>query len=472
MKQAIIRSTWMDGYGLRLDCQPYLGGALEAKILLERLPLRKDRLHALTAGFDGGIYNGPQFVRNYVESEDCGVPFMTGSSMLLADLSTLSRLSNRDAQGPKLRHLEIQPGMSLISCSGTIGKMAYGRREMTGLWSSQDILKVVADPAKIPSGYLYAYLSSKFGVPLVVSGTYGAMIQHLEPAHIADLPVPRLADALEHEIHAVIEEAADLRSRASQLKGEAIAAFIKLCGLPELIPANKYPSPLLGKASATQVADRMDGTYYIAPCAEARAALDEAGRRWQSKSLGEVAGVFIPTIFKRLYASDPAHGYPYITGADVFCIKPTSTQYLMNVVAREHCLVLRNGMIVIHEAGQRYGLIGRGVMVGRTLDGFACTNNMVRLVPHDAEETGFIFAALSSEHGVRLLKREAAGSSIPHLDEGRIRAVKIPWPEPTIRARVAAFAHEARECWDRADELENEADARIVSALTAKAAAD
>jgi type I restriction enzyme S subunit len=469
MKQAVIRSTWMDGYGYRLDCSPYLGGALETKVLLEKLPLRKDPLHTLTAGFDGGIYNGPQFVRHYVESKVLGVPFMTGSSMLLADLSNLARLSKRDAHGPKLRHLEVQPGMSLISCSGTIGKMAYARREMAGAWSSQDILKVVADPAKIPSGYLYAYLSSKFGVPLVVSGTYGAIIQHLEPEHIAGLPVPRVGDALEHEIHSHIEEAAALRTRATARKYDAIGAFVRLCGLPELKPANKYPSPQLGTATTANLAERMDSTYYIALCVEARAAFDDAGRRSQSKALSEVAEVFIPTIFKRQYASDPEHGYPYITGADVFCINPTSTQYLMRSVAHRHRLVLRNGMIVLHEAGQRYGLIGHGVMVGQTLDGFACTNNMVRLVPFDAEEAGFIFAALSSEHGVRLVKREAAGSSIPHLDQGRIAGVKIPWPEKKIRREIAAIAHEARECWDKADDLENQADAKLVKALVQKA---
>jgi type I restriction enzyme S subunit len=456
----------MPGYGYRLDCQPYLGGALEAKLLLEALPIRKDKLHTLTSGFDGGIYNGPQFARHYVESAEHGIRFLTGSSMQLADLSEVSLLSKRDALSPKLKHLKLHQGMSLISCSGTIGKMAYARGEMEGIWSSQDVLKVVPDPQKIYSGYLYAYLGSKFGVPLVVSGTYGAIIQHLEPEHIADLPVPRIGDALEHEIHNLVEDASELRTKAARRKNEAIATFIERCRLPELIPSTQYPTPHLGTATSSNVAERMDSTYYIAPCKEARTAFDTAAQRWQSKSLGEIAEVFIPTIFKRLYADDPEHGFPYITGADVFCIRPTSTQYLMRKVALENHLVLENGMIVIHEAGQRYGLIGRGVMVGRTLDGFACTNNMVRLIPNDPAETGFIYAVLSSEHGVRLMKREAAGSSIPHLDAGRVAGVKIPWPDKSIRSQVAALAHEARECWDRADELEREADTKVVTALT------
>lgn len=455
----------MAGCGYRLDCSPYLGGALEIKILLEKLPLHKDKLHTLTGGFEGGIYNGPQFSRTFVESSEFGVPFVGSSDMLRADLSDLPMLSKKQAMGSKLAHLELKHGMSLISCSGTIGKMVYARRDMEGMWSSQHIMKVVPDPLKIPSGYLYAYLGSKFGIPLITSATYGAIIQSINPEHIWDLPVPRLGDALENEIHALVEEAAELRTRATERKQEAIAAFTELCQLPKLKPRYLYPTPHLGTATSKELAGRMDGTYYVSFCIEARAAFDMAGRKWDSKSLGEVAEVFIPTIFKRLYAADPAQGFPYITGADVFCVQPTSNQYLMSKVAHENKLLLESGMIVLHEAGQRYGLIGHGVMVGRTLDGFACTNNMVRLIPNDEAEAGYIFAALCSEYGVRLMKREAAGSSIPHLDAARVASLKIPWPDSSIRAQVAALAHEARECWDRADELEKSADAKLEDAL-------
>ena len=95
--------------------------------------------------------------------------------------------------------------------------MAYVREEMEGLACTEDVLRVVPNTAKIPSGYLYAYLSSKFGIPLIASGTYGAIIQHLEPEHISGLPVPRFGAALEKKIHDLIEEAGSLRSDASSL---------------------------------------------------------------------------------------------------------------------------------------------------------------------------------------------------------------------------------------------------------------
>lgn len=469
MKMAVIRSSWMAGYGYRLDCSPYLGGALETKILLEKLPLRKDKLHTLTAGFDGGIFNGPQFSRTFVESPEHGVPFIGSSAMLHADLSELPLLSKKQAMSTKLAHLELKRGMSLISCSGTIGKMVYGRRDMEGIWSSQHVMKVVADPNKIPSGYLYAFLSSKFGVPLVVSGTYGSIIQTIMPDTIKDLPVPRLGNALEHEIHALVEEAAELRTRAVELKRVAIEKFHEVCGVKQLPHLNEYRTPHFGVAKSVQASDRLDSTYYIKPCDDARKSFDAVEKTHGLTNLGDVAQVFVPTIFKREYADDPEFGVPYITGADVFCVTPETSLYLVQKVVTEHRLMLETGMILIHEAGSRYGLIGRCVMVGDTLNGFACTNNMVRVVPHDSKNAGYIFAALSSEVGIRLLKREAAGSAIPHLDERRIRTLTIPWPRRELRERVAAFADQARANWDKANELEQEADSKLVDALAIKA---
>lgn len=121
---------------------------------------------------------------NIVEFELANLCFLLwqdyGSShnILQADLSNISLISKKAVQkNPKLI---IEEGWTLITRSGTIGRMAYCRSDMAGMACNKDVLRVVADPDKILSGYLYAYLSSKFGVPLVISGTYGAIIQHIE----------------------------------------------------------------------------------------------------------------------------------------------------------------------------------------------------------------------------------------------------------------------------------------------------
>jgi hypothetical protein len=232
-----VTSAWPLLNGRRLDSRPYMSGAVEARVLLEKLPAQKIPLKTLTAGYSGGIYNGPQFVRRYVDDPAYGVPFLTSSTMLLSDFSKVGLLSKNDAFSPKLDYLRLEEGMTLISCSGTIGRMVYARPDMAGMWSSQDILKVVPDPAKILPGYLYAYLSSRFGVPLVVEGTYGAVIQHIEPHHIADLPVPRLGEEIEQAAHEGIDRAAQLRSAYQRQVREATDLLFRSVGLRDITAA-------------------------------------------------------------------------------------------------------------------------------------------------------------------------------------------------------------------------------------------
>ena len=160
MKEKVVPSAWLEREGRRLDCGPCLSGVMEAKVLLERLPVPRAGLCRLTRGHEGGVYNGPQFVRNYVSDSDHGIPFLTGSTMLHADFAHADLLKKSDATSPRLAHLRIEEGTTLVSCSGTIGRMSCARPEMTGMWSSQDILKIVSDPALVRPGYLYAFLTA------------------------------------------------------------------------------------------------------------------------------------------------------------------------------------------------------------------------------------------------------------------------------------------------------------------------
>lgn len=448
VKLKIVRAAWLDEGGRRLDCNPYMSGALEARDTLKRLAAKKDKLRGVTLGmFDSGRES-----RNWVDDPRFGVRYMGSSAITLADLSSLPLISNKQvARNPKLL---IREGWSLITRSGTIGRMTYVRREMAGLACSEDVLRVVPDPERIPPGYLYAFLSSRYGVPLVVSGTYGAIIQHIEPEHIADLPVPRFDARTEAAIAEKVDAAARARSEAVELLQEARNRLHVRLGLRAPTPVSALIKPDVTAVSSDTFRDRGDGYYYSARNAESRAAFDAAGG---SRALGEVAEVFIPGIFKRQYASDPQFGSPYITGGDVFELAPVSDKFLMKRVAAEYRLLLEKGMIVVQEAGQLGGLIGRSVMVGSYLDGFSCSNNMIRIVPEDDIDGGYLFTLLASEHGVRLLSREAAGSSIPHTDEQRVKRIQVPWPSRKDREDIGAPAIRARELRDQASVWEQEA---------------
>jgi type I restriction enzyme S subunit len=438
MKTAVIRSSWMPGYGYRLDTKPYVGGALETKILLESLT-NTVPLHTLTAGFDGGIYNGPKFSRTYVDSPEYGVPFVGSSSMLYADLSDLPLLSRKQAESRFLHYLELKPGMSLISCSGTIGRMVYSRHDMAGLWSSQHILKVVPDPEKIPPGYLYAYLSSKFGVPLVVSGTYGSIIQSLGPGQVADLPVPRLADALEHEIHELVEQAGGLRTEASKRLNDLLEEFEAFTGLPPTAQLRNQRFALWTSTNSTQLSGRLDVNFHgphhhsvLAPY---------TAKRVKAATVGQVAESLLePHRFKRIEHDDPEHNAPLFGTGDIGNIDPEPISWIAAFPGHE-AYAAGERTVLIPRSGQLNGIIGTATLpIGGVRTGIV-SEHAIRIFCRSEADTGYIFLALRSRTGYLQLKARAFGGSIPTLDVPNIAAVLIPEIAPKDRERfgIAAF---------------------------------
>jgi len=114
-----VLSSWMEHNGRRLDSGPYLSGALEAKVLLDRLPAEKQPLHKVTKGGLAGIYHAGREGRTYVDDPAYGVPFLGSTDILAADLSWLPLLAKKQVAANPL--FTIQEGWTLITRSGTIG---------------------------------------------------------------------------------------------------------------------------------------------------------------------------------------------------------------------------------------------------------------------------------------------------------------------------------------------------------------
>lgn len=458
MREKLVPSAWLEKEGRRLDCGPYLSGAIEAKLRLQKLSAKKEPLHSLTSGHEGGIYNGPQFVRNYVSDPQYGIPFLTSSSMLMADFSRVDLLRKQDALSSRLNFLRLDEGMTLISCSGTIGRMVYARPDMVGMWSSQDVLKVVPDPAKIPPGYLHAFLASRFGVPLVVGGTYGAIILHIEPQHIWDLPVPRLGDKMEEQIHSLVQKSAVLRREAMRALRAARSRFDRYKAPVTAVET----SPRISLVNASSVCKRMDAAFHD-PQATSVEKIVKAGAH---TTVGEFCEqVFLPGIFKRIHVEDPKFGAPYYSGASLFWIEPLPKGILSRRTTLFQDVLLKAGTILVQAFGQEGGLIGRLAWVGEHLDGATTTHMLVRLRAHDQSLAGWLWAFLDSDPGYTLLRRLPYGGSIPHLDEAVTRSVVLPLAEDAEMRKVSADVLRALDQRDEALTLERRARRLVEEAI-------
>jgi len=459
MKAKSVPSTWLEREGRRLDCGPYMSGALEAKVLLDGLKARKDALQAVTRDGLSGIFHAGRIRRMWVDSTKYGQPFLSSTDILQADLSNLPFISKKSvAENPRL---PLSPGWTLITRSGTVGRMAYARPDMDGYACSEHVLRVVPDAEKIPPGYLYAYLSSKFGLPLVIGGTYGAIIQHIEPEHIASLPVPRLGKKVEGTAHELIAEAAKLRDEAAAAQRDAIARVQRLLGWTSITSTN------IAQAASSTLQRRLDAFHHAPRVVGAREAL---ARRAAVRLGDKVESVFEPNRGPRLKVDDPAFGVPFLSSSEVFRLDPVG-DYSISKRRTPHLdkLLVSERDLLLPRSGQLGGIIGRAVLPLPTYYGHAASEHLVRVRCKSKEDAFFLWSVFASEPGYLATIGTAFGSSIPSLDCELIANMKVPWFDDAKRAELSKLVAASVEASTRAIHAERES-VRIVEAAIEKGA--
>ena len=452
-----ITSAWLTNEGHRLDAPPFLSGAVEARVLLAKLNAPKQPLRDVTAGYNGGIYNGPQFKRNYVSSPEHGVPFLGSSSMLQADLSDLPLISKKSANSPKLLPLHVEEGMTLISCSGTIGRTTYARPEMVGMLTSQHIMKVVPNPEVIPPGYLYAYLSSRFGKTLVTSGTYGAIIQHIEPEHIADLQVPRFGPEFEQKVHELVSEAGRLRTQATFSIQHCIHIYNSWLG------EEMTPKALFSSVKSIRLQTRLDSTFHSSLRQNALSQVRNS--QFGSVRVSELAKNVIEAPRLKRQGVEKDFGLPFFGTSTLFDSEPEPSYYLNTKSLGRADYTVSEKSLLVPRSGQVQGIIGNVVFPQGQIIGGLVSEHAIRIDFHDTADAGYVYVALASRSGVAQLKAMPFGSSIPTLNPDLVGSVEVIAAGQQGRRELGEQATQARNQRDQAIELENQARQLVEQAI-------
>jgi type I restriction enzyme S subunit len=384
------------------------------------------------------LVNAGRIKRIWASSPDCGIQFLSSTDILLADFTLLSLISKRAVRdNPKLT---IRQGWTLITRAGTIGRMAFARPDMDGLACSEDVLRVIPDPNAIRPGYLYAFLCGRFGLPLVIGGTYGAIIQHIEPEHIADLPVPIAPEGIQDAVHGLVVEATDLRTKASAELRAVIQEIENSAGLPVLDHWHDGGSPDISIIKAGALGARMDGLFHSNFHQTALGPLLglPASRRATVRDL--TTRVFEPPRFKRIPVDDPRYGVPFFGTAAIMRADPEAEQMIARRTSGIEQLLVAPSTILVPRSGQLQGIIGHAVLPHGDVVGGAVSEHGIRIECRDDETAGYVFACLSSEYGRRQLKARAFGSSIPTLDVTRVGTTLLPLLNPDERRSLGQRA--------------------------------
>ncbi len=163
-----------------------------------------------------------RFKRVYVE-EGNGIVFFGGKQIYELDPGNKKYLS-MSQHGDRIKNqLTLHENMIMITCSGTIGKVAIVPKHWDGWTANQHIIRIVPADNEI-AGYLYAWLSSDYAYPLMTRYTYGAVVDEIDDKQVSAILIPLLRNENTQEaINDKVLEANKKRTEAYELEQEALA---------------------------------------------------------------------------------------------------------------------------------------------------------------------------------------------------------------------------------------------------------
>jgi type I restriction enzyme S subunit len=427
LRYGSVSIAQMVNNGHRYDASAY---NIEAMSALRKVMRNKyGFIHLLGAhGLVKDAIVGSRFKRIYTDNHK-DIPFYLPSDIENVYPKASKYISAKT--DTDINALKVESNMLLMSVSGTIGKTAIVRRRLDNCVFSHDLLRVVFKN-DFDLGYVYAFLNTETGLLILQSNNYGAVIDHIEPEHLANVPIPNAAKELKEAIHNLIVESYDLRDKSNDLIDEAQALLYKELQLPNIntikglnYAENKGFQNYVVKAS--QLNGRLDGSYHIP---EARELIDMISRHAKlTASLNDkkfTKQISVGNRFKRIYV-DKNNGVPYLNGKSICQLDPNGCQKKYLSLAQhedriiEQLTIKKNTILITCS-----GTLGKVVLVPQHWEGWAGTHDLIRVYPVSDDMAGYIYCYLQSEAGKVLINRLAYGSVVDHIEPCHISQLPIP----------------------------------------------
>jgi type I restriction enzyme S subunit len=408
---------------LRFEANVYNVEGRKAKEILKNCKWEIKKICGLD-GFATAYHRG-RFKRIYIDKS--GIPIFQPSQILEIYPKPYKFIS--EFTDTNIDALKVKTGQILLSCSGTIGKVSIVTDRLNEQVFSHDLIRVNSKN-KNEIGYIYAYLLSDIGNTILVTNNYGAVIKHIEPEHLENVPIPNPKKEIKERIHNLIMASFELRDQANELIDQAEKFLVDALNLPafDTLQPNYYDTKSKVKTYNVRLDllnNRFDGSYHNPIVINI---IDHLLDNAESiKTLSDLCSdITMPGIFKRNYVSKE-EGVPFLGTNDILQLSPNVEKFLSKTTHKtliEKQLSVKENTILITDRGT----IGNVALVPEYYEkgNWAISQNSIRLVPNSNKLAGYIYIFLNSEYGKALSKRETYGAVIDMIDPNNARQIPIP----------------------------------------------
>jgi len=378
-------------------------------------------------GDDGlaNAYYRPRFKRNYIEKSD----YPIYQPAQVNEISPKPSAYIPDATQTNIDALRVKKGQVLLTRSGTIGDCTYVRNTLDNQIFSDDLIRI--EPVEY-SGFVYAYLKSKIGFLITNTNNYGAVVSHIEPEHLNNIPIPNPPPILKQEIHNLVEESFRLRDESNDLIDEAqilLRESLKLPEIEKLQGRSKFFDKKAGfrnySVPLNKLDNRFDGSYHIPVTHIIEKHLIKFAKEVTQIGDSRISqSIILPGRFRRVYVQE-GNGVVFFGGKQIYELDPKNKKYLSlahhsDRIKKE--LVLHENMTLITCSGT----IGKIALVPKHWEGWTANQHIIRVEPAGEYIAGYLYSWLSSDYAYPLITRYTYGAVVDEIDNKQVSQISLP----------------------------------------------
>lgn len=382
------------------------------------------------------VWNPPIFKRQFCSNTERAVQYCQSSDVTnsLEGSDTFINKIQAEKVGAIVKDKQI-----LVTGFGTIGNTRLVNELSDGISYANNTCRIQAKNGSL-HGYLYAFMSSKYGRSQLNKNASGSVVRYIEAPGIKNTLIPIISIDKQQEIHNLIVEASNLRVEANKLLREAQKIIINGVDYNKKESLNNVGLRILLKSHQK----RFESQYFVSEGYQ----IKEHIKRKKHQFLKDVSEtIFRPGIFKRHYVEK---GVEFFGGSDIVKAIPKSekrlsiakTKHLENLKIKEDWILVTCG-----------GTIGFSVLVNRFMANKTASQHILRVSAKNIK-TGYLFAFMSSEIGLKAIQSFTYGSVIPQIEPHHLDLLPIPILEDSIMDKIHNMIMEYKEKISKA--IENE----------------
>ena len=405
MRTSAVNSKYIFSQGKRFEGKFYLNENSFLSMEVERHGEKSQPLSNLAT-----VFNPPVFKRQFCKPTLRSVPYFQSSDVPIAEERSQTYVFKGQAEA---LNLLVQRGDILVTGFGTIGNTRLVSKFQNGTCYANNVCRIRTNDG-VFRGFIYAFLSSKFGVAQLNKNASGSVVRYIEAPGIKKTLVPNFSESFQKEVDDLIQESAQLREEAA----EALKKAHDFIEEKFDVASEKKSSRVSIQSIISSHNKRFEAFYHTS---SNRSVYDYITSNFEYKTLGELtSNIFRPGIFKREYV---ANGVTFLGGADILMAIPDSDKKLSfrQVEKMPELKVKKNWILVT--CG---GTIGNTVLIDAQLEKCVISQHVMRVVPKDDILKGYLFAVLSSKIGKDLITMFTTGSVIPQIEAHHLELVPVP----------------------------------------------